>query len=370
MAARGLFIDGSYLLPAGEAEFSSESRYVLEGKAAMENNCNNFPVDDLLNFSVEDEVMADTFFDSVTGESSTVTGVDSCNSSISGGGGCNFNGNLGCRSFTDAAFPPPSEICVPYEDLAELEWLSNIVEDSFSSDELQNLHLISATKTASTAAAAAAASNITDTLSSVTNIAPTGRQSVTDEVSPPAFRSDVSVPGKARSKRSRTAPCDWSSRLLHLSPATSSSDSNCSTANAIPRAATKTAPYKRRENSETPGRKCLHCASEKTPQWRTGPLGPKTLCNACGVRYKSGRLVAEYRPAASPTFESTRHSNSHRKVLELRRQKDLRRQHHQLQQQQQSLISQASIFGISNGAEDYLLHHHLESGCPDFRHMI
>ncbi|XP_019196274.1 PREDICTED: GATA transcription factor 9-like [Ipomoea nil] len=364
MAARGLFIDGGYLLPAGEAEFSSESRYVLEGKAAaMENNSNNFPVDDLLNFSVEDEVMADTFFDSVTGDSSTVTGVDSCNSSISGGGG-NFNGNLGCRSFTDAPFPPPSEICVPYEDLAELEWLSNIVEDSFSSDELQNLHLISATKTASTAAAAAA-SNITDTLSSVTNIAPK------DEVSPPAFRSDVSVPGKARSKRSRTAPCDWSSRLLHLSsPATSSSDSNCST--AIPRA-TKTAACKRRENSETPGRKCLHCASEKTPQWRTGPLGPKTLCNACGVRYKSGRLVAEYRPAASPTFESNRHSNSHRKVLELRRQKDLRRQHHQLQQQQhQSLISQASIFGISNGAEDYLLHHHhhLESGCPDFRHII
>lgn len=115
MAARGLFIDGGYLLPAGEAEFSSESRYVLEGKAAVENNsnnANNFPVDDLLNFSVEDEVMTDGFFDSVAGDSSTVTGVDSCNSSISGGG-CNFNGNLGCRSFTDAPFPASSEICVP-----------------------------------------------------------------------------------------------------------------------------------------------------------------------------------------------------------------------------------------------------------------
>ncbi|XP_042052602.1 GATA transcription factor 4-like [Salvia splendens] len=77
-------------------------------------------------------------------------------------------------------------------------------------------------------------------------------------------------------------------------------------------------------------RRCTHCASEKTPQWRTGPMGPKTLCNACGVRYKSGRLVPEYRPAASPTFVLTQHSNSHRKVLELRRQKDLL-----LQQQQQ-----------------------------------
>jgi hypothetical protein len=70
-------------------------------------------------------------------------------------------------------------------------------------------------------------------------------------------------------------------------------------------------------------RRCTHCASEKTPQWRTGPLGPKTLCNACGVRFKSGRLVPEYRPAASPTFLLTQHSNSHRKVMELRRQKEL-----------------------------------------------
>ncbi|OMO56054.1 Zinc finger, GATA-type [Corchorus olitorius] len=62
-------------------------------------------------------------------------------------------------------------------------------------------------------------------------------------------------------------------------------------------------------------RKCSHCQSEKTPQWRMGPLGPKTLCNACGVRYKSGRLVAEYRPAASPTFDSVKHSNFHKKIL-------------------------------------------------------
>eukprot|EP00249_Psilotum_nudum_P004118 c17656_g1_i1 orf=2-313(+) len=50
-------------------------------------------------------------------------------------------------------------------------------------------------------------------------------------------------------------------------------------------------------------------------------MGPKTLCNACGVRYKSGRLLPEYRPAASPTFVDSIHSNSHRKVLELHRQR-------------------------------------------------
>ena len=34
----------------------------------------------------------------------------------------------------------------------------------------------------------------------------------------------------------------------------------------------------------------MHCGSNKTPQWRAGPVGAKTLCNACGVRYKNGRL--------------------------------------------------------------------------------
>ncbi|XP_023732227.1 GATA transcription factor 1 [Lactuca sativa] len=67
------------------------------------------------------------------------------------------------------------------------------------------------------------------------------------------------------------------------------------------------------------GRRCQHCLAEKTPQWRAGPMGPKTLCNACGVRYKSGRLVPEYRPASSPTFSSVKHSNSHRKIMEMRK---------------------------------------------------
>jgi len=68
-----------------------------------------------------------------------------------------------------------------------------------------------------------------------------------------------------------------------------------------------------------PRRRCTHCASEETPQWRQGPAGPSTLCNACGVRFKSGRLFPEYRPMNSPTFSPLLHSNSHRRVLEMRR---------------------------------------------------
>ncbi|XP_075504812.1 GATA transcription factor 1-like [Primulina tabacum] len=68
-------------------------------------------------------------------------------------------------------------------------------------------------------------------------------------------------------------------------------------------------------------RRCQHCLVDKTPQWRAGPKGAKTLCNACGVRYKSGRLHPEYRPACSPTFSSHLHSNSHKKVMQMRMKK-------------------------------------------------
>ncbi|CAN7128135.1 unnamed protein product [Brassica rapa subsp. narinosa] len=75
-------------------------------------------------------------------------------------------------------------------------------------------------------------------------------------------------------------------------------------------------------NADGTVRKCTHCETTKTPQWREGPRGPKTLCNACGVRFRSGRLLPEYRPASSPTFIPTVHSNSHRKIIEMRRKEE------------------------------------------------
>ncbi|XP_073050362.1 GATA transcription factor 15-like [Primulina eburnea] len=29
---------------------------------------------------------------------------------------------------------------------------------------------------------------------------------------------------------------------------------------------------------------CVSCGTSKTPLWRGGPAGPKSLCNACGIR--------------------------------------------------------------------------------------
>ncbi|KAJ4979538.1 hypothetical protein NE237_010318 [Protea cynaroides] len=34
------------------------------------------------------------------------------------------------------------------------------------------------------------------------------------------------------------------------------------------------------------GKGCAICRRDNTPLWRNGPHGPKTLCNACGIRFK------------------------------------------------------------------------------------
>ncbi|KAK9910913.1 hypothetical protein M0R45_034847 [Rubus argutus] len=103
-----------------------------------------------------------------------------------------------------ALFHPPTtdftnSLCLPSEDVADLEWLSLFVDDSFT------------------------------------------------DFPPPELSGSMSLPNdKSFPNRGHTKP------------------------------------MRQAEGSESI-RRCTHCASEKTPQWRTGPLGPKTLCNACGT---------------------------------------------------------------------------------------
>ncbi|KVI05937.1 GATA transcription factor 12-like [Cynara cardunculus var. scolymus] len=286
---------------------------------------NHFTIDDLLvDFPNDDGevVMNDAFFQNFTSNSAD-------NSSFSGSEP-HLSSNI--TSFSGA------ELCVPYDDLAELEWLSSFTEESFSSDDLHNLKLISAANKVPT----------TDTSSSDT----TPRIIGSNRVNSPIFQTDVLVPGKVRSKRSRAAPCDWSSRLILLK-SSSSTEINLQPKTMPSKTATA-------DGSENSVRRCLHCGSDKTPQWRRGPMGPKTLCNACGVRYKSGRLVPEYRPAASPSFVPAKHSNSHRKVMELRRQMELRNSH-------QPFLNHNSNSDGCNTTDDYLIHSQMG---PSFMHMI
>uniref|UniRef100_A0A0D9Z1M1 GATA-type domain-containing protein n=1 Tax=Oryza glumipatula TaxID=40148 RepID=A0A0D9Z1M1_9ORYZ len=79
-------------------------------------------------------------------------------------------------------------------------------------------------------------------------------------------------------------------------------------------------PAKRRRKCGEEKR-CGHCQTTETPQWRVGPDGPSTLCNACGIRYRMDHLLPEYRPSTSPGFGSDGYSNRHRKVVKLREKK-------------------------------------------------
>lgn len=44
------------------------------------------------------------------------------------------------------------------------------------------------------------------------------------------------------------------------------------------------APKKKRRRVKAVA-KCAQCRLAQTPEWRTGPMGPRTLCNACGLFY-------------------------------------------------------------------------------------
>ncbi|KAM7255829.1 hypothetical protein ACFE04_011570 [Oxalis oulophora] len=348
-------------------------------------NSNNFIVEDLLDFSNEDDapVITDGTFDSsVTEISSTVTNVVNDNSISSSFSTC--EPNFGCRSLADVNFS--SDICLPYDVLPELEWLSNFVEESFSSNDLQKLHQLSEVKVRPDEPPEAQdfKPDLDNKNANIVAIHSHDIKVNNVDLPPnnnPIFNSDVSVPAKARSKRSRATTGNWASCLLVPNPPTSSHEKNNMEIQVVPPQPSFGKKVQRKNASEGgagDGRRCWHCATDKTPQWRTGPNGPKTLCNACGVRYKSGRLMPEYRPAASPTFIMTKHSNSHRKVLELRRQNEMQKgqpqnHHHHHHHHQQPMFMhhhhhhhQNIVFDVSNG-DDYLIHQHVG---PDFRQLI
>ncbi|KAK9062032.1 hypothetical protein SSX86_019216 [Deinandra increscens subsp. villosa] len=203
-----------------------------------------------------------------------------------------------------------TELGFPVNEANDLEWVSQFVADSFSGDF------------------------------SLTFPARKFPETVTETVTlvavNPSFKNLVRK--RARSKRSRAGCSVWS--LRSSAPVTESSTSTSSTSSCTSKPLVGTVEnlgkrkppvqMQRRKSPATAAmggsgqpqpRCCSHCLVQKTPQWRAGPLGAKTLCNACGVRFKSGRLLPEYRPACSPTFSSEVHSNNHRKVLEMRRKK-------------------------------------------------
>ncbi|KAF5794631.1 putative transcription factor C2C2-GATA family [Helianthus annuus] len=251
-----------------------------------------------------------------------------------------------CGGNSDNASDLSAELHVPYEDIVQLEWLSNFVEDSFSGDGLTiKKEDVPVEKDVLVGPhqfqTASPVSVLESSSSSSSSTSYSGSGTIGSKMIPlsPIQRG----PQRARTKRPRPTTFNPRDMVDLLSPLVLVPVSGCSeteknfTSCHGPNSVSRDPDQKKKkkikkpkiqeenenqnENQNPPGqgvRKCLHCEITKTPQWRAGPMGPKTLCNACGVRYKSGRLFPEYRPAASPTFVPTLHSNSHKKVVEMR----------------------------------------------------
>ncbi|CAI9103721.1 OLC1v1002258C1 [Oldenlandia corymbosa var. corymbosa] len=308
-------------------------------------NLNNVPgddfsVDDLLDFSDKD------FKDGPLkgeGEEDEEKEEDSISDDSSSSPHHHRSSNFSSFSETDDfGLLLAQQLTAPADNLENLEWLSQFVDDSQS--ELSLLCPVGSVK---------------DKNGSFSFSGKWAQPAAVSMIRVPCF--PLPVPVKARSKRSRPNGRGWSGSpsltsitTTESSTTTTSSSSYGSSALSPFAAAFSNAvqdldlfssgekpPAKKQKVKKPPApatavadtgsgssglvvsRRCTHCQVQKTPQWRAGPLGPKTLCNACGVRYKSGRLFPEYRPACSPTFSQEVHSNSHRKVLEMRRKKEM-----------------------------------------------
>ncbi|XP_031107065.1 GATA transcription factor 21-like [Ipomoea triloba] len=54
-----------------------------------------------------------------------------------------------------------------------------------------------------------------------------------------------------------------------------------------------------------PIRVCADCNTTKTPLWRSGPKGPKSLCNACGIRQRKARRAMAAAAVTAAATEAT-----------------------------------------------------------------
>ncbi|KAI7850702.1 hypothetical protein BDC45DRAFT_237827 [Circinella umbellata] len=58
-----------------------------------------------------------------------------------------------------------------------------------------------------------------------------------------------------------------------------------------------------REHSTNTTKQCHSCQSTETPEWRKGPMGPRTLCNACGLIW--AKLARQQGISEGPDEEMT-----------------------------------------------------------------
>ncbi|TYG67035.1 hypothetical protein ES288_D05G046700v1 [Gossypium darwinii] len=66
-------------------------------------------------------------------------------------------------------------------------------------------------------------------------------------------------------------------------------------------------------------RVCSDCNTTTTPLWRSGPRGPKSLCNACGIRQRKARRALEAAAANGETVAASMKIRVHHNKKEIKK---------------------------------------------------
>ncbi|CAG8474240.1 1397_t:CDS:10 [Ambispora leptoticha] len=77
-------------------------------------------------------------------------------------------------------------------------------------------------------------------------------------------------------------------------PATSSKAGSSSPkkSKSVPELTTATESSHHTYSTSSANKRCAYCGCKSTPMWRRGPDGAGTLCNACGVKWKQGKILS------------------------------------------------------------------------------
>jgi len=55
---------------------------------------------------------------------------------------------------------------------------------------------------------------------------------------------------------------------------------------------------------------CHNCKTKDTPEWRRGPSGAKTLCNACGIRWRLSQGETKFKKGCNVIFDANNRQHS------------------------------------------------------------
>jgi|UniRef100_A0A7S1SWL9 hypothetical protein len=200
-------------------------------------------------------------------------------------------GPYGCGALCDPSDEPASPVSVFYADGCNSESCPSSDDDQDNSDDYQE----SAKPESSDVSGATAMDSGIDSSSRLLNDTAFGPtvaviESALDEEESPA-------PPMASRKRTRavgSAPVE--SNSVDSEPEVPIRESSSRTSKKARKAPqpVKNNPKTALAKGKGKGRQsCLQCFTFSTPQWREGPQGARTLCNACGVRYRKQLNLAK-----------------------------------------------------------------------------